>query len=74
MTLVAKATEASIDELATTVLAPHFHVDGLKERKVCFILAIEIPFGKKSDMQLKKIDKLSTSHSMFFNLQGTQLT
>ena len=34
MTLIGKATENGIDELAEKVLAPHFHVDGTEGRKV----------------------------------------
>jgi tRNA acetyltransferase TAN1 len=35
MTLIGKATENGIEELAEKVLAPHFHTEGVKIRKVC---------------------------------------
>jgi tRNA acetyltransferase TAN1 len=35
MTLMGKATESGIDDLAKTVLAPHFHNEGVERQKVC---------------------------------------
>lgn len=34
VTLIAKATEKGLDELAETVLRPHFHGEGVKPKKV----------------------------------------
>jgi tRNA acetyltransferase TAN1 len=44
ITLIGKATENGIEEVAAQVLAPHFHSEGVPQRKVSDVHDLVLPF------------------------------
>jgi len=65
ITLFTKATEKGVDELAEKVLEPHFHADGVKERKFAIRTNIRAHKVLTRDILIKQVaSKVGPKHKV----------